>query len=58
MARRVYANHKQYRNVNELREMLEDVWDYFYSTYIATLYRSIPRRLLDVMYGKGAATKY
>ena len=58
MARRVYFNGRQFKNVEEMEEVVRYVWEHLSNEYIFKLYRSIPKRLLAVIDAKGDATKY
>lgn len=58
MARTVYKRREQYSSLNKLKQGIRDARDKINSEYIFKIYRSIPRRLMAVMDGKGKATKY
>lgn len=58
LARKVYAQGRQYQNVEDLADAVLDCWNNFDRSYIRTLYKSIPRRLISVIKKKGGNTDY
>jgi len=58
MARRVYKNCRQFNDVEELSNCVRDVWRGISEEYIQGLYKSIPRRLVQVLEKKGGRTSY
>ena len=58
LSRCVYANGKQYKYVKELRDSIIKNWSLLKQKRIKKLYKSIPKRLLDVVQQKGGLTKY
>ncbi|CDF35348.1 unnamed protein product [Chondrus crispus] len=58
MARRVYLRQRQFDTIEQLKEVIEDVWAIISGELLQKLYRSIPRRMLAVLDGQGRATKY
>ena len=58
MARRVYLRQRQFDTVEQLKEVIEDVWATISGELLQKLYRSIRRRMLAVLDGQGRATKY
>ena len=58
MARRVYANGKQYTNKEELQTAIFKTWDEIESNLLNTLVDSMPRRLFEVIEKKGASISY
>lgn len=56
--RMVYCRGKQNENVDDLLVAVQGAWEYVANDYIENLYRSIPRRLLQVIDAKGGETKY
>lgn len=53
-----YARGKHYNNTTELEVAVRAAWAAVSSDYIFKLYRSISKRLLAVVDGKGTTTKY
>ena len=58
MARRVDLRQRQFDTVDQLKEVIEEVWATISGELLQSLYRSIPRRMLAVLDGQGRATKY
>lgn len=58
LARDVYADGKQYENVKDLENAIWVAWSKIEISYIRTLYRSLPNRLISVIERKGALTDY
>ena len=58
MARRVYLRQRQFDTVEQLKEVIEDVWATISGELLQKLYPSIPWRMLAVLDGQGRATKY
>ena len=58
MAHRVYLRQRQFHTVEQLKEVIEDVWATNNGELLQKLYRSIPRRILALLDGRGRATKY
>lgn len=58
IARMVYAHGKHFNDTRELEVAVRSARASISTDYIFKLYRSVPKRLLAVMDGKGAATKY
>lgn len=58
LVRRVYARGRQFANVAELQEAIEDSWATIDQELISKLFRSLPRRMLAVIAANGRATKY
>ena len=54
----VYANEKQYRYVQELKNAIVREWDTLSQNYIQKLYKSIPNRTIKVIKNKGGCTHY
>lgn len=58
-SRSVYANIKQYRNVIQLKFVMNVMnWNLLKQKRIKKLFKSISNRLLDVFQRKGGFTKY
>ncbi|KAG2780483.1 hypothetical protein PC116_g17528 [Phytophthora cactorum] len=58
MASRVYAHGRQYDSVDQLEAAIFAAWDSIEQEYLLKLLKSMPRRCLAVIKGKGALTKY
>ena len=58
MARRVYANGKQYYNKDKLQAAIFKTWDEIESNLLNKLIDSMPTRLFEVVEKKGASTSY
>lgn len=56
MARAVYSEGKQYKNVHDLEEVIVAAWNNESWAYICTLYKSLPFRLISVIQRKGTIT--
>ena len=54
----VYANEKQYRYVQELKNAIVREWDTLSQNYIQKLYKSIPNCTIKVIKNKGGCTHY
>ncbi|GMF38079.1 unnamed protein product [Phytophthora lilii] len=58
MAARVYAHDRQYRTVEQLEAAVTAAWDSIEQEYLLKLMKSMPRRCLAVIKGRGRLTKY
>lgn len=58
MARDVYKNGRQFENVVDLQDAIMEAWNDIDLSYIRTLYRSIPSRLISVVQNAGGPTTY
>ncbi|KHJ97382.1 hypothetical protein OESDEN_02645 [Oesophagostomum dentatum] len=58
LARKVYANNKQYRTINELRFAVVQVWDAIEPGIMENLANSMPSRLIELISGRGRPIKY
>ena len=58
MARGVYLRQRQFDTVDQLKEVIVEVWATISGELLQSLYRSIPRRMLAVLDVQGRATKY
>ena len=54
----VYANGKQYRHIQELKNAIVREWNTLSQNYIQKLYKSIPNRIIKVIESKGECTYY
>ena len=55
LARRVYANNRQYKTVAELKAAVIDAWNELDMNLINRLVESIPNRLFQLIQRNGAA---
>ena len=58
LAQSVYNNGTQYESVDDLKEALCTAWDNITIDTLQTLVQSMPRRLLAMVEGRGAAIPY
>lgn len=58
MVRKVYRSGKQFDNLDELINRVVDVWESLSEEYLRNIYKSIPRRLVEVIKKKEDSTKY
>ena len=58
MAQRMYMDGKTYSNREELQNAVHDSWDSIETSFLQSLYNSIPSRLNAVIASGGAQTKY
>lgn len=58
LARRVYANNKQYRNVAELKKAIQAEWDGLEQEHIDSLVESMQNRVFEVIQRGGGPTHY
>ncbi|EYB92467.1 hypothetical protein Y032_0193g1383 [Ancylostoma ceylanicum] len=58
LARRVYANARQYSSVAELETAVRQAWDSIESSTLKNLVDGMQRRIFEVIYNKGGPTKY
>ena len=58
LVRRVFANGRQFKTVQELTNVLVDVWEAITLDELNTLSNSMRKRCIDVIKSKGKAIKY
>ena len=58
LVREVYKHGKQFESVEELAEAIFVGWELIEDDYCRKLYKSIPRRLVEVLERKGRVTNY
>lgn len=58
LARRVYANGRQFSNVRSLKMAIEDCWAAFTNTDLQPFILSMPDRIFEVISNHGGNTKY
>ncbi|CAH2088125.1 unnamed protein product [Euphydryas editha] len=58
LARAVYLNGKQYNNVEQLKNAIQDKWNKLDQNYIKNLYETLPKRLIKVVKNRGGSTHY
>ena len=58
LARKVYANGRQFKDLNSLTEAVAKAWDAIDEDYLKKLYQSLPKRLVEVIERRGACTHY
>jgi transposase len=58
MARRLYAGGKQYKDKNELRDAIFQVYEGLEPEILENLVNSMPNRIADVLEKLGGVTKY
>ncbi|CAK9806981.1 Transposable element Tc3 transposase [Anthophora quadrimaculata] len=58
LSKAVYRENRQFENINELKKCLEEEWRNISLDYIRKLYRSLPKRMLEVVENKGGSTHY
>lgn len=58
MVREVYAEHKQYNNVSELKEAILKAWNNIDVPYLQTLIRSMPNPCCEVLAAQGNSINY
>lgn len=58
LARRVYANHRQFKNVAELKKAITQAWSEVDLGRIENLVNSMPNRVFEVIKKKGGVIKY
>ena len=51
-------NGRQFQNVNDLKQCIQDEWEQLKQKNIKKLYKSLPKRMIAVIKSKGGATKY
>ena len=50
LARKVYANGRQFYNVNDLKKQIQELWDEIDQGYLDKLLESMPNRILETIY--------
>ncbi|KHJ77251.1 hypothetical protein OESDEN_23129 [Oesophagostomum dentatum] len=58
LARKIYANNKQYRTTNELRLAVVQAWDSIEPGILENLANSMPSRLFELISGRGGPINY
>lgn len=58
LSRHLYEGGKQYNNRNELIEAIHATWKSIPMQVIDELYKSLPKRMIEVLKTNGGATKY
>lgn len=58
MARRLYADCRQFKTVAELEEVVWQVWEEISEAFLEALLRSMQNRCRDCYLAKGGPTKY
>lgn len=58
IARRVYANCRQFNSVQELKSAIKDAWDSITLNELQKLVHSMPNRIFETIKNKGGNTKY
>ncbi|KHJ99215.1 hypothetical protein OESDEN_00802 [Oesophagostomum dentatum] len=58
LARKVYANNKQYRTINELRLAVMQAWGAIEPGMLENLVNSMPSRLFELISGRGGPINY
>lgn len=58
LARKVYANGKQFDNVRDLKTAVLRAWSEIDQSYLKNLVDSMPKRIGDVIFAHGGHTKY
>ena len=53
LARKVYANGRQFKDLNSLTEAVAKAWDAIDEDYLKKLYQSLPKRLFEVIERRG-----
>ena len=58
LARRVYANNRQFQNIKELRTAITKCWGEIDMNLLKKLIDSVPNRLFQVINRNGGSTDY
>lgn len=58
LARKVYANGRQFQTPDDLKRQIQISWNEIGQQYLDTLLDSMPRRIAAVLEARGGATKY
>lgn len=58
LARKVYANGRQFETVSELKEAIREAWSQIQINYLRELVKSMKDRLIGVIMAKGGPTKH
>jgi hypothetical protein len=58
LARKVYANGKQFDNVVDLKTAVQEAWNDIGQEYLDNLVESMPNRVAEVIFKHGGPTKY
>ena len=58
LARKVYQNQRQFRDVDKLQKCVMDSWDAIDEDVLENLIKSMQKRCIEVLSRKGAKTKY
>ena len=58
LARAVYSNGRQFENVEELKQMILSEWNNLSQNYFKTLVDSMPTRMVQVVFKRGAIIDY
>lgn len=58
LARALYSNGKQYNNVEQLKNAVQDEWKKLDQDCIKNLFETLPKRLIEVLKNKGGYTHY
>ncbi|CAK9833200.1 Transposable element Tc3 transposase [Anthophora retusa] len=58
LSQAVYAEGRQFSNLNELKTCIMIEWENLDQTKIKTLYDSLPKRMVEVIENKGGCTHY
>lgn len=58
LVHQLYAKGRQFRNVDELKENLLQVWNSVPKDYLVSLTRSVKKRLQKVIENRGGSTNY
>ena len=58
MARRVYAENKQYESLDCLKKAIEREWENLPNEMIHSLLQSMPDRIFECIKAEGAYTKF
>lgn len=58
LARAVYFENRQYETVEDLKMSIIAEWEKLPQNYIKQLFKSLPKRLANVLNNNGGPTKY
>lgn len=58
MVRRIYAENRQYQNVNELKQAILEAWNALSQELLVGLVESMQNRIFQVIQRSGGVTDY